>query len=285
MNTKKMKKKWLYFGFVCILFAVLTVGALAEESNVENLDGIIQQGSDDNLILSEEEFSEITRNTSRDDAAERLMVVLKACSLQGDVSYYWGGKSSVIGWDERWGTPSYVISEGSSSTGTLRAFGLDCSGYVNWVFNNAVKKDITFKIGDGSTNQWENSSAVNWRDAQVGDLAFFYDPTVTSIINHVGIVVGQNENNELLVAHCSSSYDNVVITEAQSAGFKYIRTPDIYKDQDFITRAVQQAAVDKYFLRMLQSESADQEYAEAEETVETEESADQIYRATSSFKN
>ena len=42
----------------------------------------------------------------------------------------------IIGWDSRWGMPMKVTAEGSSTTGTVRPFGLDCSGMVDWVFYN-----------------------------------------------------------------------------------------------------------------------------------------------------
>ena len=34
---------------------------------------------------------------------ERKAVVETACQLVGKVNYFWGGKSRVLGWDERWG--------------------------------------------------------------------------------------------------------------------------------------------------------------------------------------
>lgn len=52
------------------------------------------------------------------------------------MNYFWGGKSLVLGWDFRWGTPKEVWAAGSPSTGTVRPYGLDCSGFVDWVFYN-----------------------------------------------------------------------------------------------------------------------------------------------------
>ena len=46
---------------------------------------------------------------------ERRAVVETACSLVGKVNYFWGGKSLVFGWDERWGTIQKVTAAGSSS--------------------------------------------------------------------------------------------------------------------------------------------------------------------------
>ena len=59
---------------------------------------------------------------------ERRAVVETACRLVGKVNYFWGGKSLVIGWDSRWGELRQVTAAGSSTTGTYRPYGLDCSG-------------------------------------------------------------------------------------------------------------------------------------------------------------
>ena len=85
------------------------------------------------------ELIEDVYSVSRDTAAllrdlpeglspEREAVVRTACSLVGKVNYFWGGKSLVIGWDARWGELRQVTAAGSSTTGTMRPFGLDCSG-------------------------------------------------------------------------------------------------------------------------------------------------------------
>ena len=60
--------------------------------------------------------------------SERRAVVETACRLVGKVNYFWGGKSLVIGWDSRWGELRQVTAAGSSTTGTYRPYGLDCSG-------------------------------------------------------------------------------------------------------------------------------------------------------------
>ena len=58
----------------------------------------------------------------------RLSVARSALSLVGKVHYFWGGKSLVFGWDNRWGQLAKVTADGSSTTGTYRPYGLDCSG-------------------------------------------------------------------------------------------------------------------------------------------------------------
>jgi len=193
-------------------------------------------GDNSTIALTDEQLAEILDSLPADLSAERVGVVLNAYSLEGKVSYFWGGKSVVNGWDARWGNPAYVVSAGSNATGTLRTYGLDCSGYVNWVFNNAAGFRTAALLGDGTTGQWNLSTATDWEDAQPGDLAFFYDPAVAGSTNHVGVVVGWDENGELLVAHCSSGV-GVIISNAADYGFNYIRTPGAYENETYTAAA------------------------------------------------
>ena len=70
----------------------------------------------------------LLRDLPEDLSPEREAVVRAACSLVGKVNYFWGGKSLVIGWDARWGELRQVTAAGSSTTGTYRPYGMDCSG-------------------------------------------------------------------------------------------------------------------------------------------------------------
>ena len=70
----------------------------------------------------------LLRDLPEDLSPEREAVVRTACSLVGKVNYFWGGKSLVFGWDARWGELRQVTAAGSSTTGTYRPYGLDCSG-------------------------------------------------------------------------------------------------------------------------------------------------------------
>ena len=85
-------------------------------------------GSYQDIALSDKEVAEIMKKLPADLSEERKQVVLTAYQLWGKVNYFWGGKSLVLGWDSRWGTPMEVTAAGSSSSGTVRPFGLDCSG-------------------------------------------------------------------------------------------------------------------------------------------------------------
>ena len=162
----------------------------------------------------------LIRSLPEDLSPEREAVVRTACSLVGKVNYFWGGKSLVLGWDSRWDELRQVTAAGSSTTGTYRPYGLDCSGFVDWVFYNATNGSYIIGHGGGAMSQHNYCTPISWDDALPGDLVFYPDDV------HVGIVGGRDANGDLLIIHCASSYNNVVITEKE--GFTSIGRPDYY---------------------------------------------------------
>ena len=197
-------------------------------NQIAALDELLEQRA---LLL---ELLEDVYSVSRDTAAllrdlpedlspEREAVVRTACSLVGKVNYYWGGKSLVLGWDSRWGELRQVTAAGSSTTGTYRPYGLDCSGFVDWVFYNATGGQYVIGHGGGATMQHNYCTDISWSAAQPGDLVFYPDNS------HVGIVGGWDANGELLIIHCASGANNVVVTG--KSGFASIGSPKYYSEQ------------------------------------------------------
>ena len=164
----------------------------------------------------------LIRSLPEDLSPEREAVVRTACSLVGKVNYFWGGKSLVIGWDARWGELRQVTAAGSSTTGTYRPYGLDCSGFVDWVFYNQSGGSYVIGHGGGATMQHSYCTDISWAGAQPGDLVFYPDNS------HVGIVGGRDANGELLIIHCASGYNNVVVTGLE--GFTSISRPRYYAE-------------------------------------------------------
>lgn len=154
---------------------------------------------------------------------ERIAIVTAACSLIGKVGYFWGGKSYAYAWDERWGSPTTVSAAGSQSSGTVRPFGLDCSGFVEWAYYNGLNGENA-GIGNHTSTQWDASEMVRIRRVQPGDMVF-YRPGDVGSDNHVGIVIGTQDDGSLLVVHCSSGQNGVVVGEAWTSGFQYVRSP------------------------------------------------------------
>lgn len=163
---------------------------------------------------------------------ERVNVICAAYSLVGKVGYFWGGKSVELGEDPSWGEAEVVTAEGSNSTGTTRAFGLDCSGFVTWaVVNGYQDQNMQATIGDGTSDQWEKANVVSESDAQPGDLVFQRGPESGSN-NHVGILCGKTDAGDWIAVHCSSGKNGVTVGEAYGASFRYIRQPDFYPTED-----------------------------------------------------
>ena len=152
----------------------------------------------------------------------RETIVLTAYQLLGKVTYFWGGKSLVLGWDSRWGTPTTVTAPGSGSTGKVLPFGLDCSGFVDWTFYNATDGAYLPGRGGGAASQHGYCTNIAWSDALPGDLVFYADDS------HVGIVCGYDSVGNLLVIHCSGGQNGVVVTGRE--GFAVAARPDLFTD-------------------------------------------------------
>lgn len=186
---------------------------------LENLGSLnVPMGS---LNISQEDAIELLENLPDDLDPERKAVVETAVQLVGRVSYFWGGKSLTLGWDDRWGVPTEVTAAGSGSTGTVRPFGLDCSGFVDWTFYNATNGSYYPGRGGGAATQHSYCTNIAWSDAQPGDLVFYSDDS------HVGIVGGRDADGNLLIVHCSGGANGVVITG--SAGFTSVARPDRFE--------------------------------------------------------
>ena len=185
---------------------------------LENLGSLnIPMGS---LTISQEDAIALLENLPDDLDPARKAVVETAVQLVGRVSYFWGGKSLTLGWDDRWGVPTEVTAAGSGSTGTVRPFGLDCSGFVDWTFYNATNGSYYPGRGGGAATQHSYCTNISWSEAQPGDLVFYPDDS------HVGIVGGKDADGNLLIVHCSGGANGVVITGA--AGFTSVARPECF---------------------------------------------------------
>ena len=169
------------------------------------------------------EAMEVWERLPDDLSMERRMVVTYALALVDKVDYFWGGKSLVLGWDDRWGELMEVTAEGSDSTGTEQPYGLDCSGFVDWAFYNASGGEYVIGQGGGAMEQHANCVDIEWDEVQPGDLLFYPED------EHVGIAAGRDWLGRLLVVHCASSTDGVAISHR--TGFETAARPVYYGDE------------------------------------------------------
>lgn len=201
-----------------------TVYAFTEFQNQSLTELLAEQDALDQLLgdltISQADALELLKALPEDLSPECRAVVETACKLVGKLNYFWGGKSLTIGWDPRWGTLQMVTAPGNSTSGTYRPYGMDCSGFVDWVFYNISGGEYVLGHGGGAHAQHTYCQPISWDEALPGDLVFYPEDS------HVGIVGGRDENGDLLIIHCAFSQNNVVITGA--AGFTAIGRPQYY---------------------------------------------------------
>ena len=151
----------------------------------------------------------------------RKHILTTALSLVGKVPYFWGGKSAA-GWNDEWNTPKLVTAAGSPSSGTIRPFGLDCSGFSDWVYKTAVGVSLY----GGTWSQWDESYAISADELLPGDLGFLMDDDGSGW-NHVLIFAGYGENGERMWVHSSSGSGVILNTPSYEAGLSLRRPKNV----------------------------------------------------------
>lgn len=170
-------------------------------------------GSGQTMPLTDAEL--IAFVNQQECSAMRKHILTTALSLVGKVPYFWGGKSGP-GWNDDWNTPKLVTAAGSSSTGTIRPYGLDCSGFSTWVFTTAVGVGI----GEGCNGQYPNTYGISASELLPGDLGFLADGDGWG---HVLIFAGFGENGERMWVHSSGGTGVILNTPSYEGSLSYRR--------------------------------------------------------------
>ena len=202
-----------------VLFLLLALPVIAVAAALSPAGVVV----DSHTMEPTGEAMEVWERLPDDLSMERRMVVTYALALVDKVDYFWGGKSLVLGWDDRWGELTEVTAEGSDSTGTEQPYGLDCSGFVDWAFYNASGGAYVIGQESGAAEQHANCVDIEWDEVQPGDLLFYPED------EHVGIAAGRDWLGRLLVVHCASGTGGVVISHR--TGFETAARPVYYGDE------------------------------------------------------
>lgn len=144
------------------------------------------------MPLTQEEQDELNILLNKSENSALLQV---ASSLIGRVPYTWGGKSTKAGFDKTWWT--------FDDTGIQK--GLDCSGYVQWVYRTLGYEESVWGSLVSTSTILKNTENTTRDQLQVGDLGLLNSGDTT---NHVGIYVGDD-----YWIHCSSSKGTVTLTK------------------------------------------------------------------------
>lgn len=202
-----------------VLFLLLALPVIAVAAALSPA-GVV---ADSHAMEPTGEAMEVWERLPDDLSMERRMVVTYALALVDKVDYFWGGKSLVLGWDDRWGEPAEVTAEGNDTTGTEQPYGLDCSGFVDWAFYNASGGSYIIGQGGGAAAQHASCTDIAWDEVQPGDLLFYPED------EHVGIAAGRDWLGLLLVVHCASGTNGVTISHQTS--FETAARPVWYADK------------------------------------------------------
>jgi len=219
LSFRPQRKHWAFLAAgLVLLVSLLLILALSASPHTRRYEA-----------LSEGEI-EAVRKSAPLESSQREAVVDAALSLVGKVHYFWGGKSSAVGFDPHWGELRKVDSSGSSSTGSLKPYGLDCSGFVSWCFIQLglTPAEMEERVGSGTWNQWDRTEDIRWKELRVGDFVF-QNRYPTDKGNHIGICIGFDEKGDPLFVHCAAGFDNVVVTHAGDV-FKHARRPMFYNE-------------------------------------------------------
>ena len=164
--------------------------------------------------------TELIAFLARQNCSEtRKHIVKTGLSLVGKVPYFWGGKSDA-GWNDEWNTPKLVTAAGSTTSGTIRPFGLDCSGFTDWTYKTAVGVSLY----GGTWSQWDESHAITADELLPGDLGFLMN-TDGQGWNHVLIFAGYGENGERMWVHSSGGEGVILNTPSYEASLS-LRRPN-----------------------------------------------------------
>mgnify|MGYP002528974375 CR=1 FL=1 len=166
--------------------------------------------------------TELIAFLARQNCSEtRKHIVKTGLSLVGKVPYFWGGKSAA-GWNDEWNTPKLVTAAGSTTSGTIRPFGLDCSGFTDWTYKTAVGVSLY----GGTWSQWDESYAITADELLPGDLGFLMDADGQGW-NHVLIFAGYGENGERMWVHSSGGEGVILNTPSYEASLSLRRPKEV----------------------------------------------------------
>lgn len=142
-------------------------------------------------------------------------VIRQALQSVGCIPYYWGGKASRAGYEGNgFGTVVSPDEEGR------RLRGLDCSGWINWVYWTALGSRLEYESTSGLA---QIGTAIERDQLKAGDIIVRTN-TETS---HVYLFLAWAPDGEMYVIHeTSGDINNVTVSRLNADGPHYRRLLD-----------------------------------------------------------
>lgn len=171
--------------------------------------GIMFQIYEAKTPLSNAEISSYLHMMPEDTSETRKKIIEFALQSVGRVPYYYGGKPSAAGYT---GNSFGSFTELDKESRTLR--GLDCSGWVNWVYWSASGQRLSY---EGTAGLSTLGRAVSLEEMKPGDVALD-----TGEESHIVIYLGQTEDGTRYCIH-ESAYRGTVSVSTMSPDWKFYR--------------------------------------------------------------
>lgn len=163
-----------------------------------------------NVPLSPQEIQEYMDQLPDDLSQTRKDIIYFALSSVGKVPYYWGGKASRPGYEgNRFGTLVNSDEKGRFLKG------LDCSGWIQWVYWSATGK----RPEAASTGSLVSSGeGIRRSELKPGDIV-----VRTGDDAHVVMFLSWSADGRMTVIHESSAFGNNVSIKTMDAAWPYYR--------------------------------------------------------------
>lgn len=191
--------------------------------------GLSEEGVRQSIMLKTPQNANIPEEVKSVSVTDpnRLAIITTAESLLGKVPYEWGGKPTKPGIDETW----WSFKENGEQKG------LDCSGFVSWVYLTAGFSDWQ-KI---SSTDAIDDYCEDVTDLEPGDIGLYHHKNGS--VNHTGIYLGNG-----YWIHCSSNKGTVEISKARFTVYKRIPGFDAQTFTAFTDKSETTVASDDEYL-------------------------------------
>ncbi|MEG1145234.1 MAG: NlpC/P60 family protein [Clostridium sp.] len=161
--------------------------------------------------LTSNEINDYLNTLPPDTSAERRAVVAFALNSVGKIPYYYGGKPASSGYENNtFATPIRPDTKGRVLSG------LDCSGWINWVYWSSIGKHISSL---GTSGLIHEGQAIRRRELKPGDIM-----VKTGVNSHVVMFLGWAPNNSMICIHETGGVTNNVTVSTIDAQWPYYRT-------------------------------------------------------------
>ncbi|ETP73791.1 cell wall-associated hydrolase, invasion-associated protein [Lachnospiraceae bacterium JC7] len=160
--------------------------------------------------LTEEEISRYLDSLPKDISAKRKRVIKFALESVGKVPYYYGGKAGAKGYEK-----NYFGSIVNPDHRGRILRGLDCSGWIQWVYWSAIGDRLN---GSASTSSLVGEGEkIKRADLQPGDIIIREGAD-----SHVVMFLSWGSNGKMVAIHENGSANNVSVNEVM-ASYPYYR--------------------------------------------------------------